>query len=91
MNTMVFTVRDTKAGAYLNPFFMPNEQVAIRSMDHCLRDPNHGFALSPEDYALYILGEYDDSTGKFTLLDAPQHMLNLIDLANASDHENVGE
>lgn len=90
MNSQVFTIRDSKANAYLQPFFMPNEAVATRAMDNCLRDKGHAFYANPEDFALYILGDYDDETGKFVLLDSPQHLFNLVDLSNNSDHE-LGE
>ena len=77
----VFTVRDGKAEAYLQPFFVPNESVAIRAMTDCVTDENHAFGKHPEDYSLYACGVYDDITGKFELLDAPKHLVNLIDLA----------
>jgi hypothetical protein len=76
----VFTVRDSKAEAYLQPFYVPNESVARRAMTDCIEDDNHAFGKHPEDYALYALGVYDDSNGKFELLDAPQHLVNLVDL-----------
>jgi hypothetical protein len=91
MKLQVFSARDSKAGAYLQPFFLPNEAVAVRAMSNCLTDENHAFYRNPEDYSLYILGEYEDTTGKFVLLDAPTHLCNLVDLANASDHELTGE
>jgi hypothetical protein len=91
MSNKVFTVRDNKAQAYLQPFFLPNEAVAVRGINNCLTDPNHAFSHNPEDYALYILGEYDETTGKFVLLDAPEHLFNVIDLANSADHELTGE
>jgi hypothetical protein len=87
----VFSVRDSKAAAYMQPFFSLNEATAHRACGACLIDSNHPFYSTPEDYSLYILGEYDDSSGKFTLLDAPEHLFNLIDLANNADHELTGE
>lgn len=86
---MMFTVRDTKASAYLQPFFMPNEATAIRAMSNCLSTPGHQFYVNPEDFGLYCLGEYDVLDGKCTLLDAPEHVVNLVDLISV--HENDGE
>lgn len=80
MSLQVFTVRDDKAEAFMNPFFMPNQALAVRSIQQCMADPEHTFARFPEDFSLYILGEYDEQSGKFTLLDAPQHMANLVTL-----------
>lgn len=83
--TKVFTVLDTKAQAYLPPFYIPNEDVAKRAMQQCLMDPNHAFAMSPQDYQLYILGEFDQETGKFTLLDGPTHVVNLVNLVQQKE------
>lgn len=90
MPTKVFIIRDSKANAYLTPFHATNEQVAIRMVSSVLTDHEHLFYNYPEDYQLFILGEFDEISGKFTSLDAPEHLVNIIDLANASDHENVG-
>ena len=76
----VFTVRDSKAEAYLNPFYVQNESLAVRAMKDCINDENHSFAKHIEDYALYALGTYDDVSGKFDLLDAPSHVANLVEL-----------
>jgi hypothetical protein len=76
----VCCVRDSKVDAYFTPFFVQNEQVAIRSISNLVKDPSHNFALNPSDYDLYLLGTYDDSVGKFDLFDSPQHMLKVLDL-----------
>jgi len=76
----VFTVRDDKAAAYLNPFYVQNEALAIRAMRDCLGSSDHSFAKYPEDYSLYQLGTYDDAQGKFELFDKPTHVANLVDL-----------
>ena len=76
----MFTVRDDKAEAYFQPFFVTNENLAIRAMKDCIADDNHQFSKHTEDFSLYALGTYDDSQGKFELLDKPTHLANLIDL-----------
>lgn len=60
----VFTVRDDKAGAFMQPFFSPTMGTAERSfMDACKGEGP--FAKYPHDYNLYYLCDYDDQTGKF--------------------------
>jgi hypothetical protein len=60
----VFTVRDSKAEAFLQPFFAPNTSVAVRMLRDILAwDDQHSFFVNAEDYALYHLGQYDDVAG----------------------------
>jgi len=63
MKLDVFSVYDVKAQAYLPPFFMSNNQVAIRAITDCVNDPSHLFYKNPQDYTLFFLGVFDDNTG----------------------------
>lgn len=36
----------------------------------------------PDDYDLYYIGKYDDSSGKIEPLDTPQHVVKAIQLKN---------
>lgn len=85
MKLEVYTVRDDKAEAYLQPFYMQNESLAIRAMTDCITDANHQFAKHINDYSLYHLGTYSDSSGKFELNDSPKHLINLVDLRGEQD------
>ena len=69
MKLKVFAVRDDAAGAFLQPFFMVNDVVAIRSFRNSVRDPQHNFSINAEDYSLVALAEWDEETGHF--LDLP--------------------
>lgn len=80
MEMQVYCVRDAKAEAYLTPFYMVNEAMAIRAITDCIQDQNHQFSKHAQDFALYHLGVYDDSNGKFDLFDAPLHKINLVDM-----------
>lgn len=73
----VYNVFDTKAKAFLEPFYTINDDTAMRVMVNCLRDVDHPFCKNPEDYQLFSLGEFDDTTGMFKMLDAPEHMVSL--------------
>lgn len=80
MINQIFSIRDTKANAYLTPFFMNNEAMAIRAITDLANDIEHSFCKHSEDYALYSLGVYDDATGKLEVLDAPLHVVNVVEL-----------
>lgn len=59
----IYTVRDSKAEAFLTPWFMANDQMAIRTFATSVNDQNHMFHHNPEDFTLVRLGTYDDASG----------------------------
>lgn len=61
----VFTVYDSKAEAYLPPFYMATVGSATRAFTDSANDPNHSFHKHPADYTLFLLGEYDEQKGTF--------------------------
>lgn len=71
MNMFIFSVLDTKANAYLQPFFLPNDQMAIRTFTDCVRDEKHNFGMHPEDYHLVQVGLWDQIHGTITPEAAP--------------------
>jgi hypothetical protein len=73
----VYTIRDTKAKAFLNPFFTVNDDTAVRIMQNVVADENHEFNKNADDYSLYYLGEYDDNTGLIDAGDEPEYMIGL--------------
>jgi len=63
----IVAVRDRAIDAFGVPIFVANVGGAIRSFGDEIKrvDPNNQMNKHPEDYDLYSLGEYDDSTGEF--------------------------
>lgn len=59
----IFAVYDSAAKAYLSPFCLPREEMALRSFRDAVNS-EHQFANHPEDYTLFLLGEYDNRTGQ---------------------------
>lgn len=63
----IFSVYDSKAEAYLQPFFTNTDGAAIRMFSDVVNDPDHGFSKHPGDYTLFSLGEWDEVTGQFAI------------------------
>lgn len=61
----VYSIYDTKAKAYINPFLLPNDSMALRTFTDCVNDINHQFSKNPDDYILYKLSEFDNTSGSF--------------------------
>lgn len=62
----MFTVYDKAAGAFLPPFFERTDGAATRAFQQACNSEKHNFFQSPDDYALYGVGSFDDATGKLT-------------------------
>lgn len=67
----VFTVYDSKAQAYLQPFFMQSAGQAIRAWEDTSNNPETQFSRHPADFTLFEVGTYDDQVGRFENLNAP--------------------
>ena len=74
MKKIVVSVKDRAASTYGQPLFVPTIGVATRSLqDEVNRaDQNNQLHLHPEDFDLYELGEFDDSSGRVSMLDQPR-------------------
>lgn len=60
---LLFTVYDSKAEGYLQPFFAMTEAVALRMFSTAVGDPDHDFHRHAEDYTLFCIGEFDQAEG----------------------------
>lgn len=70
MNLKVYSVFDSKAEAYLPPFFVPKRAQAIRMFTSAAQDASHVFCKHAADYTLFEIGDFDDSTGAYVPLKA---------------------
>jgi hypothetical protein len=79
----VFAVFDSKADAYLQPFFMSTLGQAIRSFTDAAASTDHQFGKHAADYTLFHLGDFDDATGKFTDLLTPVSLGSALEVVSA--------
>lgn len=77
----MFTVYDSKAEAYMQPFFMQSVGAALRAFSDTVNDPSHAFSKHPEDYILFELGTYDDATASIQQ-NAPRSLGVAIEFVN---------
>ena len=57
----MFTIYDSKEEIYHQPYFLINTSVAIRQFTDMANDDTK-IAKHPEDYTLWYLGSYEDSS-----------------------------
>ncbi len=67
---MVYSVYDSKVGAFLTPFFSRNRAVALRSFTSAAQDVGSDFNRYAGDYTLFEIGEWMPEEGKWSPLDA---------------------
>lgn len=64
-NLIVVSVRDKLSDIYSQPMYFPTQGMAVRAFQDALKDPQNNIQKHPDDYDLYQLGEWDDTTGAF--------------------------
>lgn len=63
MNKLIIcAIHDTKAEAYMNPFYMRSDAEAIRAFGDAIEKGDTPLTQHPEDFVLYHLGEFDQTT-----------------------------
>lgn len=67
MKLDIFTVYDSKAGCYLQPFFALTRGHALRMFQNAVNDAGHDFYKYSEDFTLFAVGEFHQVDGKFEL------------------------
>lgn len=83
MKNLIFTVYDQKAHAYVAPFFLHTEGMAIREFKDACNNPQHSFGRHPEDYTLFKLGTFNDATAHFELLGKAETIGNGLQFVDA--------
>ena len=89
MVQFIYSIHDSKAQAYLPPFYLHNKNMAIRSFSDAVQDQTTAFYRHPEDYSLWEIGEFDDITGEIIYY-TPHHALGTgVDYINDTTAEII--
>lgn len=63
MKQKAFCVMDSKTAFFGLPFFQPTVASGQRMFEQLVNDKSSLVGQYPEDFALYLIGEFDDDTG----------------------------
>ena len=81
---------DSAAGAYMQPWFVHNDALAVRYFSDTVNgDKGLAIETHPEHYSLYHVGEFDDVTGMFLPLNEPRFIGSAIEYIMPSDEQSV--
>jgi len=78
MKLLVFSVFDSKAEAFLRPYFAETRGLAMRAFRDAVNDPSHEMCKHAEDYTLFLIGEFDQGLGQLKVESAPISMVTAI-------------
>lgn len=59
----LYAVKDKKAEFYADLFQLPNNAIAIRKFSEACADEKSDLHKYPKDFALYLIGKYDNVKG----------------------------
>ena len=86
----MYSIFDKAAQAYVTPFFMHNKALAIRAFaDNVNSSEENNVSKHPEQFSLFCLGEYDDTTGKIEPRDEPELIASGLELVQPSEENDL--
>ena len=89
----VFSIFDSKAEGYLQPFFCVNRGVALRQFMAAIQEESHQFHRFASDYTLFEVAQFDEKSGRFIVPEAFVSLGCAVEFLNVSKPalELVGE
>lgn len=81
----IFSIYDSKAEAYLQPFFALSRGIAIRMIMKATADSESDFYRFAADYTLFHIGAWDPQKGTIEMLDS------FINVDNLLKYKEIGE
>ncbi len=64
MKLNAYTIYDVASGTYMRPYFSTADGEAMRGFKDIATDATHSVGKHPEDYTLYRVGSFNDTTGQ---------------------------
>lgn len=86
MRLKIFSVFDSKADAFLQPFYALTTGIAVRMFEETCSDTEHQFHRHAADFTLMELGTFDQQKGTFEIQKVQLNLgnaLTFIQMSNA--------
>jgi len=74
MRQNCYCVFDSIARCFLQPFYAPIDEVALRHFVSAARDQACDIGRNPKDFTLYKIGSFDNSSGEILPLTPIQNL-----------------
>ncbi len=79
MQKKIYTIHDSKAEAFMNPFFLNSKGEAIRTFTEAVNDPQSTISKYPDDFTLFEIGIYDTDDGLIETYEAKKSLGNALE------------
>jgi len=80
MTYEIYTIFDSCAKSYNNPFYFLNDNIATRAATDLLKDENE-ISRHPTDFAMFKIGQFDPQTGEIFIYETRQCLIKFHELA----------
>lgn len=90
MEMSVYAIFDSKAQAYLQPFFAVNNEVAKRTFEAATSDDKSTFGLFPGDYTLFKVAVWDNESGAIDKVQAYENLGTGLQMGKPEELRQVG-
>ena len=90
MKLKAYSIYDSAASAFNQPFFLHNDGMAIRSFQDNVNHEESHLNKHPDQFTLYHVGEFDDQEGTMTPL-TPKSLGNGLQYKNPSEEDEINK
>lgn len=80
MKSKVYSIYDSAAKAFMQPFYQAGKGTAFRAFQDVVNTKDHPIHKHPKDYTLFELGEFDDETAGFVFHTAPERVVSAVEV-----------
>lgn len=70
------SIHDTKSEGWMNPLVFQANAQAVRSFADAVRNKESDIGKHPEDYHLYVIGEFDPHSGVVVPCEPVVHLIH---------------
>lgn len=63
----LYSIKDVKAGSFMNIIMVPHIVEVTRGLTRMLSTKDNNLGLYPEDYALFLVGKFDQMSGNLVV------------------------
>jgi hypothetical protein len=89
METRIYSIYDSAAQAFITPFFMHNDGMALRAFsDNVNAKEENNISKHPDQFTLFHIGNYDDQTGQIESIE-PKSLGNGIEYVEPTQETNL--
>ena len=85
-----YLIFDKKSKLYSKPFYLLNDNIARRTAQNLLDDPNTEMNKAPDDFSMWRAGSFNDETGKFENLEEPECVIQFHHMVKTPTEEQLG-